>query len=284
MPIALIYHDVVPAGQFDASGFPGSGAARYKFSKGEFRSHLEALEHVAVSASLVASGSPLDLGGRKRSPLPCLLTFDDGGSSSILTIAGMLEERGWTGQFFVSTDWIDSPAFLSREQVCQLTQRGHIVGSHSCSHPLRMSACTWDQLVDEWRRSCDILSSIIGERVTVASVPGGFYSRRVAQAAAQAGIRTLFTSEPTTRQTYVDGCAVMGRYSIDRGVSAKQAAAIAAGQVLPRLRQAVLWQAKKFAKTITGSLYAAARERILKSRYSPGSTGRTNRTSTGVPR
>jgi hypothetical protein len=163
VPIALIYHDVVPAGQFEASGFPGTGAARYKFFEGEFHGHLEALQRLAQPGAPLACNLPLESAGcRKSSPLPCLLTFDDGGSSSILTIAGMLEERGWSGHFFIPTDLLDSPAFLSRRQVLQLRQRGHVVGSHSCSHPLRMSACTWEQLVDEWRRSCDILSDIIG--------------------------------------------------------------------------------------------------------------------------
>jgi len=274
MSVALIYHDVVPAGQFDDSGFPGPGAAHYKFSKGEFRSHLEALQRVAGSDFGTVNNSSLDTAGRRQPALPWLLTFDDGGTSSLLTIAGMLEERGWTGHFFVTTDWIDSPGFLSRQQICQLRQRGHIVGSHSCSHPERMSACPWAQLVDEWRRSCDVLSSIIGEQVTVASVPGGFYSRRVAQAATQVGIRTLFTSEPTVRQRLVDGCTVVGRYAIDRGVSARQVAAIVAGRVLPRLRQALLWQAKKLAKTIAGSWYTTVRERILSSNYSPNSARR----------
>ena len=282
MPIALIYHDVVPAGEFDASGFPGPGAARYKFFTEEFHGHLEALQRVAQAAPISTCDSTLAPAGDNKSSLPCLLTFDDGGASSVLTIAGMLEERGWTGHFFVTTDLIDSPAFLSREQVGLLRQRGHFIGSHSCSHPRRMSACTWEQLVDEWRRSCDVLSAIVGEQVTMASVPGGFYSRRVAQAAANAGIRTLFTSEPTARQWVVDGCSVLGRYSIDRGVSAEQMAAIAAGKLVPRLRQAVVWQAKKIAKTMAAPLYAAVRERLLSSSYSQNAARRAGINTTGA--
>lgn len=268
MPIALIYHDVVPAGEFDASGFPGSAAARYKFSQEEFESHLAALQRVAEGGSRSACDLPPDSAAGPRSALPCLLTFDDGGNSSILTIADMLEQRGWTGHFFITTNLIESPAFVSRQQVLQLRRRGHVVGSHSCSHPSRMSALTWGQLVDEWRRSCDVLSAIIGEQVTVASVPGGFYSRRVARAAALSGIRTLFTSEPTARQWVVDGCTVWGRYSINRGVSAEQMAAIAAGRVTPRLGQAVVWQAKKVAKIMASSVYAVIRERFLRSSHS----------------
>ncbi len=288
MPIALIYHDVVPAGQFDVSGFSGPGAAHYKFSKGEFRSHLEALQRAVgqngQAGFAAESDSCRQPANRQSSPLPCLLTFDDGGNSSILTIAGMLEERGWTGNFFVSTDFIDTPAFVSRQQISELRERGHVVGSHSCSHPVRMSGCCWEQLVDEWRRSCQILSAVIDEPITVASVPGGFYSRRVAQAAALAGIRTLFTSEPTRRSHVVDGCEVLGRYSIDRSVSIRQMTDIATGKLLPRLKQALMWQAKKIAKTIAGPLYAAVRERLLRSRIPAGSAGKSNRTANGAPR
>ena len=282
MHIALIYHDVVPAGEFDASGFPGPCAARYKFSTDEFHDHLTALQRVAREAVLSARHSIPISAREKGPPLPCLLTFDDGGASALLTIAGLLEERGWTGHFFITTDFIDSPAFLTREQVALLRQRGHSIGSHSCSHPRRMSDCTWQQLVKEWRVSCEVLSAIIGEQVTAASVPGGFYSRRVAQAAAHAGILTLFTSEPTVRRRIVDGCTVLGRYSIDRGVSALQAAAIASGRSVPRLRQALIWQAKKIAKTIAAPWYQAVRERLLSHSYSENSPRHESSKSTGA--
>ena len=71
------------------------------------------------------------------------------------------------------------------------------IGSHSCSHPLRMGHCSWPQLLDEWSRSRAILSDIVGADVRDASVPGGDFAPQVAEAAARAGITRLFTSEPT---------------------------------------------------------------------------------------
>ncbi|HEY3969286.1 MAG TPA: polysaccharide deacetylase family protein [Planctomycetaceae bacterium] len=263
MPIALIFHDVVPAQEFDASGFAGAGAARYKFFEEEFRLYLAALDGVARRARPRAaeSDSPTE------PALPFLLTFDDGGRSAHSIVAGLLEERGWRGQFFISTDFLDTPAFLTREEVGELHRRGHVIGSHSCSHPPRMSDCTPEQLVLEWRQSCQILAEIIGEQITTASVPGGFYSRPVAAAAAQAGITVLFTSEPTAFPHVVDGCIVKGRYSIDRGVPIETMSAIAAGRFLPRWQQALAWQAKKAAKTLAGPLYADLRERWLRQSY-----------------
>ncbi len=263
MPIALIYHDVVPANDFDASGFAGPGPARYKFFQEEFLLYLAALEGVARRARPRCSES--DPGTEPA--LPFLLTFDDGGRSAYSTVAGLLEERGWRGQFFISTDFLDTPAFLTRQEVAELHRRGHVIGSHSCSHPLRMSDCTPEQLAVEWRKSCDILAEIIGAPITTASVPGGFYSRPVAVAAAQAGISVLFTSEPTAFPHVVDDCIVKGRYSIDRGVPIETMSAIAAGKFLPRWQQALAWQAKKAAKTLAGPLYADLRERWLRQSY-----------------
>jgi peptidoglycan/xylan/chitin deacetylase (PgdA/CDA1 family) len=240
-----MYHDVVEAGNYAASGFPGKGADLYKLDREEFARHLEAIRHA--------------IGNR-----PVCLTFDDGGVSAYETVAGMLERYGWHGYFFITTDWIGRPGFLNRAQIRELDTRGHIIGSHSCSHPARMSHISWDEMLREWRDSAARLAEILDHRVTVASVPGGYYSRQVAAAAAQAGIETLFTSEPTARVQIVDGCRVMGRYVLQQGMGPETAAGLAAGRLAPRLRQAALWKAKQAAKALGGELYLHVRESILK--------------------
>jgi peptidoglycan/xylan/chitin deacetylase (PgdA/CDA1 family) len=164
----------------------------------------------------------------------------------------LLEVRGWRGHFLVPTDFIGKASFLSAEQIRLLHSRGHVIGSHSCSHPRHMAHCSWDQLVSEWSRSCAILSEILGEPLTVASVPNGSYSRRVAEAAALAGIRVLFNSEPTTRARQVHDCFVVGRYSIDARTSAASAVHLVSGRPWRRLHQAVAWNLKKVVKALGG--------------------------------
>src|SRR2546428_9627226 len=120
-----------------------------------------------------------------------------------------------------------------------------------------MASCTWDQLIHEWAKSAAILSELLGEPMRIASVPGGAYSRRVAEAAAVAGITALFTSEPTSRCRQVDGCLVVGRYSVRRGTPARVAAALASGRLLPRLPPPCFWNCKKLAKALGGARYLA---------------------------
>jgi peptidoglycan/xylan/chitin deacetylase (PgdA/CDA1 family) len=242
--LSIMYHDVVENGNYAASGFPGEGADIYKLGRKEFARQLEAIR--------AAGGGEV------------LLTFDDGGVSAYDPIAGMLEQYGWRGYFFITTDWIGRPGFLNAEQIRELDQRGHVIGSHSCSHPTRMAREPWERLVAEWKGSTDRLATIIGHRVTVASVPGGYYSRRVAMAAAEAGIETLFTSEPTAAMHTVNGCRVLGRYVIMQGMGPEWAAGFATGKLVPRLRQALLWNAKRAAKAVGGGAYLRVREAILR--------------------
>src|SRR2546428_1812747 len=122
-----------------------------------------------------------------------------------------------------------------------------------------MASCTWDQLIHEWAKSPAIGPELLVERMRIASVPGGAYSRRVAEAAAVAGITALFTSEPTSRCRQVDGCLVVGRYSVRRGTPARVAAALASGRLLPRLAQLCFWDCKKLAKAVGGGRYLALR-------------------------
>ncbi len=195
--------------------------------------------------------------------LPVVITFDDGGVSSHEYIAGMLENLGWCGHFFITTDWIGKDGFVDASQIRDLDRRGHLIGSHSCSHPPRMSYCTPQQLDREWKRSVAVLSDLLGKKVEIASVPGGYYSRNVATAAAAAGITTLFTSEPHTQAETVDGCTVMGRYTIQQGVKATTAAAIASGRILPRYQQLAYWNAKKLAKAAGGTSWLRMRKWLL---------------------
>lgn len=256
-PVALMYHDAFTGSDCDASGFPGKGAAVYKMEIGEMERHFGAIAQ-ARSNKPARATSPHDHGN------PLFLTFDDGGVSAATLIADLLEKFDWAGHFFVAASLIDTPTFVTRKQLQELHARGHVIGSHSWSHPTRMSSCTSQELDEEWSRSLVLLSEIVAEPVSVASVPGGYFSREVARAASRAGIRTLFTSEPNKRAYYVDDCLVLGRYTIMRDTPAEVSASLASvGPTVAQAKQSIMWKVKKVAKTIGGRLYLTIRERLI---------------------
>lgn len=250
--IALMYHDIVATGREDASGFPGKDAALYKVSPSSFEAHLQA---IAAAVARRPRADALSGGGPA-------ITFDDGGSSA-MQAADLLERYDRRGHFFVTADYIGTPGFLGRRDMRELSDRGHVVGSHSCSHPLRMGHCPAAQLDDEWCRSRAVIADIIGRPVTSASVPGGDFAWPVAEAAAGAGFTELFTSEPTSHDRHAGGLRLHGRFTIRRWTTADTAAALATGRFLPCAMQALTWNARKAGKRLAGERYLQLRRWLL---------------------
>jgi peptidoglycan/xylan/chitin deacetylase (PgdA/CDA1 family) len=253
--LSLEYHDVVPDGDFGASGFRGAGPDSYKLTRSSFESHLSAIAAATDGARRVH-----DEGAAADGARPLLLTFDDGGRGALTEAAAALEARGWRGHFFVTSGRVGTPGFLTAAEVRELAARGHVVGSHSDSHPTLMGALPAARIREEWVRSVGLLGDVLGRRVTTASVPGGFYTHVVGQAAAEAGLEWLFTSWPTTRTWTVGPCRVLGRYTIRRWTSARQAAALAAGDVAPRLAQWAWYRSLHLARTVAGDHYTRVRQ------------------------
>ncbi len=180
------YHDVTDdAAQ---SGFQRPAAMRYKLTTAAFTQQLNAI--AAAGTPGVITDLNLALPGRHH-----LLTFDDGGQSA-LTIGDELARRGWRGHFFLITRLIGSRRFLSAPDVRYLHSCGHLIGSHSHTHPDIFRDQPRARMDEEWQVSGDILAQLLGERCLTASVPGGDLSAVVVESAAEAGVRFLFTSEP----------------------------------------------------------------------------------------
>lgn len=249
--ISLGYHDIVEVG-----GTPErarrAAASHYSVDRAEFRAHLDAIAECGVVLSTIPN--PLET--------PVFLTFDDGAAGADECAAEELERRNWRGHFFITTDWIGRPGFLDAAAIRDLHRRGHVVGSHTRSHPSRMSELGWDEVLAEWVESRAVLSELLGETVDCASVSDGYYSRRVGEAAAAAGLKFLFNSEPTQTILQVDGCSVLGRYSILATTKASEAAGLAEGGWRCG-KQAASWRAKKLAKTIGGEHYLTLRRWLL---------------------
>ncbi len=197
------YHEV--SDDPTAAGFQRTGALPYKHKVAAFGRDLDAIASGPCVPELVTD---LDLRQPNRH---VLLTFDDGGKSAVY-IGDALRSRGWKGHFFIVTGLTGSRTFLTSAEIRYLRSCGHLIGSHSHSHPDIFRDLTPRRMGDEWRQSCDILAQLLGEPCTVASVPGGDISPLVLESAGAAGLRYLFTSEPWLIPWRVGGCWILGRF------------------------------------------------------------------------
>jgi peptidoglycan/xylan/chitin deacetylase (PgdA/CDA1 family) len=198
----FLYHDVAdnPA----ESGFQRPSAMSYKQSRAAFAGHLDG---IAQSGFVPTTVFDVDFTQPGKN---VLITFDDGGKGAI-DAAEELNRRGWKGHFFITTKLIGTRTFLDASQTRYLHSCGHVIGSHSHTHPDIFKAIPYQQMLEEWRTSCDLLSDVLGAPCVTGSVPGGDVSRRVFQSADEAGMKFLFTSDPVLSPKQEGNCRILGR-------------------------------------------------------------------------
>jgi len=213
------YHDVTD--DPTESGFQRNGALPYKLSPELFRRHLECIAGATPDPQLI---DRIDLARPGRH---VLLTFDDGGKSAC-RISEELCRRGWKAHFFITTGLIGRRTFLDAGEIKRLRSDGHLIGSHSHSHPSIFRELDTSRMLVEWRQSCDILSQLLGEPCVTGSVPGGEISPAVLRSADAAQLRYLFTSEPWLFPRVVGGCRVLGRFCPKSSTTADEIGELAA--------------------------------------------------------
>ncbi len=244
--IVLMYHDIFVKDAFE-SGF--QNGIQYKVQENLFEAHVKAIaEYCKIHKEIEVE-----------------FTFDDGGVSFLTKAAPILEKYGYRGVFFISTKYIGTEAFLSIEQIKELSERGHRIGSHTHTHPENMQSLSVDEIKKEWEESVDILSPFTNGCVE-ASIPNGFSNKDVINLAHVVGIDKLYTSTPTTKVSKYKDTTLIGRYAIYRDYSIDDVLSIVYSRRV-RLKKYVRTKILGVAKLVLGPLYTKIKIYILKRRY-----------------
>jgi peptidoglycan/xylan/chitin deacetylase (PgdA/CDA1 family) len=86
-------------------------------------------------------------------------------------------KRGMSATFFVTTDWVGSPGFMTWQELRRLVSCGMSVQSHTRSHPL-LSELQEEDVITELAGSKAVLDNELGQDTTQISLPGGNRPRR----------------------------------------------------------------------------------------------------------
>lgn len=244
MQIFLMYHDVY-VNSYNESGFLKESTNQYKIKAQEFEKHVKAVaEYCRIDTNTVVR-----------------FTFDDGGKSFATIIAPILEKYGIKGIFFISTKYIGTESFVSFNQLTDLKNRGHIIGSHSDSHT-NLASLMKEDIYEEWRKSIKKLCPFF-ENEIYASIPEGYLNKDVIDTAFQNKISVLFTSEPTLKIRKKGDMRIIGRYVVYEGMTADDVMNIISDW---KRRQIVKlkWQLINCMKLVLGNKYDAFKSFIYK--------------------
>ena len=174
--VALCYHDVLP--ETTASG---GGPQRFDVPLSSFELMLDTIAERGFRGCSVADA--LAAPGSAR----VAITFDDGNAGQFEHAAPALRARGMTATFYVTTDWVGRPGFVTWQQLRELKAWGMSVQSHSRSHPF-LSELRAAELERELTESRARIDAELGQTTTEIAFPGGDPpARRLRRALGDAG-------------------------------------------------------------------------------------------------
>ena len=120
------------------------------------------------------------------------LDFDDANESDYFVVLPMLKRFSRRGAFFVPTDRINRPGFLTSQHIKCLAQEGMILGSHGTDH-VPWTELSKTELSRQLRHSKRVLEQLTGQRVKGAAAPHGLWSPLVVSEVLAAGYERLHT-------------------------------------------------------------------------------------------
>ncbi|MBC8032837.1 MAG: polysaccharide deacetylase family protein [Chitinophagaceae bacterium] len=135
---------------------------------------------------------------------PIMLTYDDTDFEQYSIAKPEMEKYGFKGVFFIMTVSMGRPHYMSREQVKELSDSGHIIGTHTWNHEnvKKYEEKDWSTQVE---KPTKVLESLIGKPVKYFAYPFGLWNKDALPKLRELGFKGAFqlsTSRDTTEPLY----------------------------------------------------------------------------------
>ncbi|RYG38531.1 MAG: polysaccharide deacetylase family protein [Chitinophagaceae bacterium] len=129
--------------------------------------------------------------GAELPPNPIMLTFDDTSLDHYTQAAPVMEEMGFKGVFFVMTVSLGRPRYMTRAQVKELSDAGHVIGHHTWDHQnvKKYEGKDWKTQIEKPKKT---LEAITGKPVTYFAYPFGLWKPEVIPDLKSRGISAAF--------------------------------------------------------------------------------------------
>lgn len=120
-----------------------------------------------------------------------MITFDDTDLDQFTIAKPVLEEHHFKGVFFIMTVSLGRPHYMSKEQVRQLSDEGHYIGSHTWDHHnvKKYQGVDWVTQIEKPSRQ---LEQITGKKIEFFAYPFGLWNREGIPELKKRGFKAAF--------------------------------------------------------------------------------------------
>jgi peptidoglycan/xylan/chitin deacetylase (PgdA/CDA1 family) len=187
--IFLLYHDI------DSKAEPCLIGDKARLNTvvdiSEFESHMEYLKNHGYDV-VSFLGYKKKISKKNLQLKSIVLTFDDGHISNYTMAYPLLKKFGFTASFYVITDKIGQPNYLSKQQIKEMHESGMEIGSHTHTHRY-LSTLSNEEKLKELKESKHTLEQIIQQEVQTIAYPGGHFDHETIECCQEAGFHSALS-------------------------------------------------------------------------------------------
>lgn len=178
-----------------------------------FKEELNALHDSGYTSILPDQLMDYLKNGKPLPPKPVMLTFDDATDEHYAVALPELEKYGFKGVFFIMTVVLNRPNYLTRDQVKEISDKGHLIACHTWDHHMTTKYKDEDW-VTQLEKPTALLEKLTGKPVKYFAYPFGLWNKAATQQIKKRGYTAAFQlsakkddEEPyfTIRRVIADG-------------------------------------------------------------------------------
>lgn len=141
-----------------------------------FRDQMKLLADSGYHAILPGQLHEYLITGKALPNKPMLITFDDTRLDQFTAALPELDKYGFKAAFFIMTVALGKPGYMNKEQVKQLADEGHTIGSHTYDHK-NVKTYTVDDWVEQVQKPSKQLQTITGKPIEYFAYPFGLWNK-----------------------------------------------------------------------------------------------------------
>jgi peptidoglycan/xylan/chitin deacetylase (PgdA/CDA1 family) len=167
----LCYHHIRDAKPRDSENMKS-----YSVSPSSFASQMKALSDSGFTSILPDQLYDYLLYNGVLPPKPVMITFDDTDGEQYSIGAAEMQKFGFRGVFFIMTVAINRPNYMTKEQIKNLSDSGHVIAAHTWDHHMvtKYAGTDWDI---QFSKPTKQLEAITGKPVKYFAYPFGLWNK-----------------------------------------------------------------------------------------------------------
>ena len=129
--------------------------------------------------------------GAKLPKKPIMLTFDDTKLDQWTVAVPELKKYGFKAVFFIMTVSLGRPNYLSKDQVKQMSDAGHVIGSHTYDHQ-NVKKYQGQDWVTQIEKPTKTLQDVTGKGIKYFAYPFGLWNKEAIPELKKRGFSSAF--------------------------------------------------------------------------------------------